>query len=58
VIVLGHPQFYPRFGFTAELARRLDSPYAGEAFMAVELVENALAGVSGKVQYPQPFECF
>lgn len=55
VIVLGHPRFYPRFGFSAELARRLDSPYAGEAFMAVELAENALDGVSGNVQYPPPF---
>jgi len=57
VIVLGHPRFYPRFGFSAELARRFDSPYSGDAFMAVELLENALDGVSGKVQYPPPFEC-
>jgi putative acetyltransferase len=56
VIVLGHPHFYPRFGFSAELARRLDSPYSGEAFMAIELVENALQRISGRVQYPAPFE--
>ena len=58
VIVLGHSLFYPRFGFSAELARRLDSPYSGENFMAVELVEGALQGISGKVQYPPPFESF
>jgi len=55
VIVLGHVHFYPRFGFSPELARRLDSPYAGESFMALELVEGALDGVAGAVQYPPPF---
>lgn len=55
VIVLGHPRFYPRFGFSAELARNLESPYAGEAFMAAELVEDALQGISGRAEYPAPF---
>lgn len=57
VIVLGHPRFYQRFGFSAERARRLESPYSGEAFMAVELVPGALDGVSGNVIYPPPFRC-
>jgi putative acetyltransferase len=55
VIVVGHPHFYPRFGFSTELAARLESPYAGEAFMALELVPGALDGVTGWVQYPPPF---
>jgi putative acetyltransferase len=55
VIVLGHPAYYPRFGFSAKLAEPLASPYAGEAFMALELVPGALAGVSGEVRYPPPF---
>ena len=55
VVVLGHPTYYPRFGFTAQLAERLESPYAGPAFMALELVAGALAGVGGKVEYPPPF---
>ncbi|MGE3316510.1 MAG: GNAT family N-acetyltransferase [Planctomycetaceae bacterium] len=55
VIVLGHPEFYPRFGFTAELARPLESPYSGEAFMAIELLPGALGGVKGRVEYPPPF---
>ncbi len=38
VIVLGHPAYYERFGFSAELARPLESPYAGDSFMALELV--------------------
>src|SRR5262249_46375943 len=35
VIVVGHPAFYPRFGFSADLASRLDSPFSGKpSFMA------------------------
>jgi putative acetyltransferase len=58
VVVLGHVAFYPRFGFSANLARRLQSPYAGPSFMAVELVAGALDGVSGKVEYAPPFSQF
>jgi putative acetyltransferase len=55
VVVLGHPHFYQRFGFSSKLAARLESPYSGETFMAVELVPGALDGVIGKVMYPPPF---
>jgi putative acetyltransferase len=57
VVVLGHPHFYQRFGFSSKLAAHLKSPYSGrECFMAVELVPGALDGVMGRVQYPSPFE--
>jgi putative acetyltransferase len=56
VVVLGHADFYPRFGFSAKLAEPLSSPFSGrESWMAVELVPGALAGVSGRVQYAPPF---
>lgn len=55
VIVLGHPNFYPRFGFSAALAKPLESLYAGESFMAVELAPGALNGAQGRVEYPPPF---
>lgn len=55
VIVLGHPDYYPRFGFSAALARNLASPFSGEAFMALELVPEALAGERGSVSYPAAF---
>lgn len=55
VIVLGHPEYYPRFGFSAELASRLDAPFEGEAFMAIELVDGALDGRDGLVVYPAAF---
>ena len=55
VIVVGHPEFYPRFGFSSRLAARLDSPFPGDAFMALELVAGALRGTRGKVTYPAAF---
>lgn len=42
VIVLGHAAYYPRFGFSAELARRLDAPFSGPSFMALELTPGVL----------------
>jgi putative acetyltransferase len=57
VVVLGHPEFYRRFGFSHGLTRQLLSPYSGsESFMARELVEGALEGVAGTVRYPPPFD--
>jgi putative acetyltransferase len=55
VVVLGHPDYYPRFGFSARLAERLRSPYSGPAFLALELVPGALENVVGEVRYPPPF---
>jgi predicted N-acetyltransferase YhbS len=56
VVVLGHPAFYPRFGFSAGRAERLSSPFGGgEAWMALELEPGALGGVTGWVRYPPPF---
>lgn len=56
VIVLGHADFYPRFGFSAKLAEPLASPFGGrDAWMAMELGPETLAGVTGWVRYPPPF---
>jgi putative acetyltransferase len=55
VVVLGHEEYYPRFGFSCELARPLASPFSGKSWMALELVPGALAGVVGRVEYPPPF---
>jgi putative acetyltransferase len=38
VLVLGHPQYYPRFGFSAEMARSLESPFPPNAFIAMALI--------------------
>jgi len=55
VIVLGHPDYYPRFGFSTDKARSLASPFPPGAFMALELRPGALDGVCGKVRYPEAF---
>jgi putative acetyltransferase len=55
VLVLGHPEYYPRFGFSSERARALESPFPAEAFMALELLPGALDGVRGRVRYPNAF---
>jgi putative acetyltransferase len=55
VVLLGHPGYYPRFGFSSDLARNLSSPYSGDAFMALELVPGALRGVSGDFEFAPPF---
>jgi len=55
VIVLGHPGYYRRFGFSAELGRKLAGPFKGENFMALELVGRALDGLVGSVRYPAAF---
>ena len=56
VVVVGHPDFYPRFGFSADQAdRSLRSPYAGPACMALELVPGTLGDALWDVEYPPPF---
>jgi putative acetyltransferase len=56
--VLGHPGYYPRFGFSAQLAQALECPYGdvGAAWMAIELLPGALDGVHSKVVYPPAFD--
>jgi putative acetyltransferase len=55
VIVLGHPKYYSRFGFSTDKASSLASPFPTEAFMVIELSPGALDGVHGKVRYPDAF---
>lgn len=55
VFVLGHPGYYPRFGFSTEKARGIESPFPPHAFMAAELKMGALTGICGKVRYPAAF---
>jgi putative acetyltransferase len=55
VMVLGHREYYPRFGFSTEKARRIESPFPADAYMALELSAGALEGVRGRVKYPKAF---
>lgn len=55
VIVLGHPAYYPKFGFTPEAAKAVKAPYSGSpAFMALEIEPGALAEPL-IVAYPDAF---
>jgi putative acetyltransferase len=57
VVVVGHPGYYPRFGFSPARAQGLEAPFPvpDEAFLALELVPGALDGVAGMVKFPPPF---
>jgi putative acetyltransferase len=59
VVLVGHPEYYPRFGFEPARAYDLEVPFAvpDEAFMALELLPGALNSVrGGKVRFSPPFE--
>jgi putative acetyltransferase len=55
VFVLGHPDYYQRFGFSTDKARLIESPFNPKSFMALELKPNVLEGIRGKVRYPDAF---
>lgn len=57
-IVLGHENYYTRFGFAPASQWNISPPFEvpDECFMAVELVEHGLMNVSGIVVYAKEFE--
>ncbi|TDI22477.1 MAG: N-acetyltransferase [Acidobacteria bacterium] len=57
VVVLGHPDYYPRFGFRPAHLSGLSCEYdaAPEAFMVLELEDGALESSTGVVRYHPAF---
>lgn len=57
VVVLGHSEYYPRFGFVPASQKGLscEYPVPDEVFMVAELKEGALAGRRGMVKYRPEF---
>jgi len=57
VVVVGHPEYYPRFGFlpAKTFGIRYEEEVPEEVFMLIELREGALAGRSGIVSYQPEF---
>lgn len=57
VVVLGHPTYYPRFGFVPASRFGLHSSYdvPDEVFMALALRPRWLNGVTGQVRYHEAF---
>jgi putative acetyltransferase len=57
VIVVGHPEYYPKFGFRKASKYDIQAPFdvPDDAFLALELIEGALKKIRGVVEYPKPF---
>jgi predicted N-acetyltransferase YhbS len=58
VIVVGYPNYYPKFGFKKASKWGISAPFKvpDEAFMAIELTKNRLKNCNGIVEYPKEFE--
>lgn len=59
VIVLGHPEYYPRFGFVPASRHGLSCQWDGvpdEAFMVLILDDDTMASVSGVAKYRDEFD--
>ncbi|WP_042162973.1 GNAT family N-acetyltransferase [Paenibacillus gorillae] len=56
VLLIGHPAYYPRFGFkpvTGLTLKQFDVP--ADVFMVNELIEGALSRAKGELLYPAAF---
>jgi putative acetyltransferase len=59
IIVVGHPEYYPRFGFVPATAHDLSCQWEGvpdEAFMVLILDRDTMSGVSGVARYRDEFD--
>lgn len=58
VNVLGHPDYYPQFGFVQADAHEICCPFEVPlpAFQVLELVPGGLSGISGTVKYAVAFD--
>lgn len=58
VFLVGHPEYYPRFGFVpaSRFGVRWERPCPDDAFMALELKPGALQGKAGILRYRAEFD--
>ncbi len=58
VVLVGHPWYYPRFGFKPAIPQGIayPTPIREEVFMVLELTPGALEGVRGTVAFPPAFD--
>ena len=60
IVVIGHPEFFPRFGFTPARKKGLEISFGAEvpseAFMVYELKKGVLKDIKGIVEFPSYFE--
>jgi len=55
IVVLGHADYYPRFGFSAYMAECLKSPFSGPNLMFLPLIQGVLSDFEGFVIYADAF---
>ena len=57
IVLVGHPEFYPRFGFrpASGFGIRCEFDVPEEAFMVLEIQPGFLTGASGTIQYHPAF---
>jgi len=57
IVVLGHPEYYPKFGFITSVKYGIKSEYdvPDEAFMLLELKEGSLKDKIGVIKYHAAF---
>lgn len=55
IVVLGHSRYYPRFGFSAEIAECIKSPFSGPNFMVLPLISGVFEDFSGNAIYANAF---
>ena len=58
IVLVGHPEYYPRFGFVRAASRGLVCEYdvvRDEVWMVAELVSGALDGIGGVVRFRPEF---
>ncbi len=57
-VLLGHKDYYPRFGYRKAIDRGIRFPFDApqECCMVIELLHDALSGVTGTVRYPECFQ--
>jgi putative acetyltransferase len=57
IFVLGHAEYYPKFGFIPASTKKIRTRFTApdENFMILELVPNALKGIVGLAEYAREF---
>jgi putative acetyltransferase len=58
IVVLGHPQYYPKFGFRPSVGFGIRSEYEvpDDVFMVLELNTDSLNGINGTIKYHEIIE--
>ncbi|MNG22224.1 hypothetical protein D3C84_1066830 [compost metagenome] len=58
VVLIGHENYYPKFGYQIADTFGIKLPFdiPKENFMAIELIEDGLKNITGKIKYSKEFE--